>query len=222
MNMKLNKNSILNLLCDRYPALASVKDSIGKAADLIIDCYTMGGKLLACGNGGSSSDADHLVGELMKSFEIKRPLKSEIGHKLAEDYPERGNYLARNLESGLSAISLTSQTALTTAVSNDIDADLIFAQQVVGYGKSNDILIAISTSGNAQNVIDACITARAMNLKVIGLTGISGGNMKGFCDILINVGEKRTAFVQELHLPVIHTLCQLIEFHFFGNHKKEL
>jgi phosphoheptose isomerase len=219
MKMSLNKDSILNQLCERYPSLTVVKESIGDAADLIINCYTTGGKLLACGNGGSSSDADHLVGELMKSFEIKRPLKSELIHKLSKEFPERGIYLSQKLESGLPAISLTSQTALTTAISNDIDSDLVFAQQVSGYGTKDDILIAISTSGNAQNVVDACITAKAMNLKVIGLTGMTGGNIKEFCDVLINVREKRTAHVQELHLPVLHTLCQLIEFHFFSNHK---
>lgn len=198
--------------------LSTVKHSISEAAELIIACYTGGGKLLVCGNGGSSSDADHLVGELMKSFELKRPLESDFINNLTEISEERGLYLSQKLEGGLPAISLTSQTALITAVSNDIDASLVFAQQVAGYGKEDDILIAISTSGNARNVVDACVTARAKNLKVIGLTGKTGGTMKKYCNILLNVPEKRTAYVQELHLPVLHTLCLLIEFHFFGNH----
>jgi len=214
----MNKDSILNKLCERYPMLTNVKHSIIEAVELIIACYVVEGKLLVCGNGGSSSDADHLVGELMKSFELKRPLKSEVINNLAETSEERGLYLSQKLEGGLPAISLTSQTALITAVSNDIDANLVFAQQVAGYGKKDDILIAISTSGNAQNVVDACITARAMNLKVIGLTGMTGGNMKEYCDVLLNVPEKQTAYVQELHLPVLHTLCLIIESHFFGNH----
>ena len=181
----------------------------------IIKCYSTEGKLLVCGNGGSSSDSDHLVGELMKSYESKRPVNSTIAEKLTLASPERGRFLAQKLESGLPAISLASQTALTTAVSNDMDASLIFAQQVLGYGTARDILVAISTSGNSQNVVDACITAKAINMTVIGLTGKTGGKMNPFCDILINVPEKRTAYIQELHLPVIHTLCAIIENHFF-------
>jgi D-sedoheptulose 7-phosphate isomerase len=215
----MSNNPILNLLCDRHPLLISVKNTIGEAAEMIIDCYSSGGKLLVCGNGGSCSDSEHLVGELMKSFEFQRPVRKDIVEKLSKVSPERGKYLAQKLESGLPAISLSSQTALTTAICNDIDPNLVFAQQVIGYGRNKDVLIAISTSGNSQNVLDACITAKAMNLKVIGLTGMTGGKMKQYCDILVNVPEKRTAYVQELHLPVLHTLCLLVENHFFGNHK---
>jgi phosphoheptose isomerase len=215
----MDRDSILNQLCERYPALTSVIENIGMAADIIIDCFSHGGKLLVCGNGGSSSDSEHLVGELMKSFEINRPVKKDIAEKLIEIAGERGIYLAQKLESGLPAISLTSQTALTTAICNDIDANLIFAQQIIVYGSDKDVLIAISTSANSQNGIDACITARAMNLKVIGLTGKTGGKMKKYCDILLNVPEERTVFIQELHLPVLHTLCLLIETHFYGNNK---
>ncbi len=210
---------ILSELIARKPELTSLKTSIYMAAAEIIGSYENGGKLLICGNGGSSSDADHIVGELMKSFESVRPLKKEITDSLCELSPVRGSYLAMKLESGLPAISLTSQTSLTTAISNDIDADLVFAQQVVSYGYSNDVLFAISTSGNSQNAIDACITAKALKMKVIGLTGMDGGKMKQFCDILLNVPEKRTAYVQELHLPVIHSLCLLIEEHFYGTKK---
>jgi D-sedoheptulose 7-phosphate isomerase len=215
----MSNEPILNQLCERHPLLNSVKAAIGEAAEMIIRCYSTGGKLLVCGNGGSCSDSEHIVGELMKSFELKRPIGKIISEKLAEVSGERGKYLAQKLESGLPAISLTSQTALTTAICNDIDANLVFAQQVIGYGRDKDVLIAISTSGNSQNILDACITAKAMNLKVIGLTGITGGKMKQYCDILINVPEKRTVYVQELHLPVLHGLCQIIETHFFGNHK---
>jgi len=117
----------------------------------------------------------------------------------------------------LPAISLTSNTALTTAISNDIDASLIFAQQVIGYGNEEDLLIGISTSGNSENVINACITAKALNLNVIGITGKTGGKMKQFCDILVNVPETRTAQIQELHLPILHTICQIIENHFYSH-----
>jgi D-sedoheptulose 7-phosphate isomerase len=210
---------ILSELIARKPELTSLKNSIAMAASEIIGSYEKGGKLLICGNGGSSSDAEHIVGELMKSFESFRPLKKEIADSLIELSPERGSYLAMKLESGLPAISLTSQTSLTTAISNDIDADLVFAQQVVSYGCSKDVLVAISTSGNSQNTIDACITAKALKMKVIGLTGMDGGKMKQFCDILLNVPEKRTAYVQELLLPVIHCICFLIEEHFYGTKK---
>lgn len=213
----MDNKTILKELCMRYPQLNSFKAVIDEAASAIIKCYSSEGKLLVCGNGGSSSDSDHLVGELMKSFESKRPVKSNVAEKLTIISPERGIFLAQKLEGGFPAISLSSQTSLTTAVSNDMDASLIFAQQVLGYGTARDILVAISTSGNSQNVIDACITAKALNMKVVGLTGITGGKMKQYCDILINVPEKRTAYVQELHLPVIHTLCNLIENYFYKN-----
>lgn len=215
----MNNDQILNELCERRPMLNALKNSIGEAAEIIIRCYTSGGKVLVCGNGGSSSDSDHIVGELMKSFESLRPVEKHLEEKLFEVSGERGKYLAQKLESGLPAISLTSQTALITAICNDIDANLIFAQQVIGYGKENDVLIGLSTSGNSQNVVDACITAKALNMKVIGMTGMAGGKMKQFCDILLNVPEKRTAYVQELHLPVFHALCLLIENHFYINHK---
>jgi len=215
----MSNDPVLTKLCERYPLLNSVKNTISESAEMIINCYSSGGKLLACGNGGSSSDSEHIVGELMKSFELSRPLKKEIVEKLSEAYGERGKYLAQKLESCLPAISLSSQTALTTAICNDIDANLVFAQQIIGYGCEKDILIAISTSANSQNVVDACITAKAMNLKVIGLTGMTGGKMKQYCDILVNVPEKRTAYIQELHLPVLHALCSIVENYFFGIHK---
>ncbi|MFZ0282163.1 MAG: SIS domain-containing protein, partial [Bacteroidales bacterium] len=171
-------------------------------------------------NGGSSSDADHLVAELMKSFEVKRPLPEDLKMRLAKADEVGGKYLAETLEGGLPAISLSAHSALATAVANDIDGDLVFAQQVSVYATGKDILIGISTSGNSQNVIYALITARALNIKTIGITGKTGGKMKQFCDILINVPESRTAWVQELHLPVLHTICLIVEDHFYGQLKK--
>jgi D-sedoheptulose 7-phosphate isomerase len=207
---------LVDQLCERYPSLTDVKPAIEEACNQLIACYEKGGKILVCGNGGSCSDSDHIVGELMKSFELKRPVRSEMQEKLAVLDPERGSYLASHLQQGLPAISLTAHTALITAVANDIHADIIFAQQVIGYGKEGDVLIAISSSGNSQNVVDACLVAKAMNLKVVGLTGETGGKMKWLCDVLINVPGRRTSFVQELHLPVYHLLCLVIEHHFFG------
>ena len=215
----MENNFFLEELITRYPQLLPVKEAIRKAADCIVACYEQGGKLLVCGNGGSCSDSDHIVGELMKGFENKRRITESLKNQLIEASGERGAYLAEKLQHALPAISLTAHSALITAVANDTDADLIFAQQVVGYGNPGDVIIGISSSGNSQNVIDALITAKAKRMTVIGLTGENGGKMMSHCDILINVQGRRTAFVQELHLPVYHVLCLMVEHHFFGNQK---
>lgn len=207
----------LDQLCERYPALSGLRNTIAEAAGMIINCYTRGGKLLICGNGGSSADADHFTAELMKSFESGRPLDESLKKRFHEISGTRGRYLAESLEHALPAISLPSNTALATAISNDIDPSLIFAQQVIGYGEEGDVLIGISTSGNSQNIVDACITAKALNLNVIGISGKTGGKMKHYCDLLVNVPETRTAWVQELHLPVLHTLCLIVENHFYSH-----
>jgi len=211
------KTAILNELSARFPQLAPLEAVMLEAAGCLIRCYEQGGKVLVCGNGGSCSDADHLVGELMKGFEHHRPLGQPLKAALIKSGGERGSYLAEKLQQGLPAISLAAHSALVTAVANDTDPSLVFAQQVAGYGKAGDILIALSTSGNSQNVVDAIIAAKAFGLMVIGLTGETGGQMKNRCDLLINVPEKRTARVQELQLPVYHALCMMVEAHFFGN-----
>lgn len=207
--------TILDELTERYPLLIPQKDTIRRAAESLIDCYRNSGKVLVCGNGGSCSDSDHIVGELMKGFEKKRLPGQDMKSRLLSVDSERGAYLAEKLQQALPAISLTAHHALITAVANDNGADLIFAQQIMGYGNEGDLLIAITTSGNSRNVIDAAITAKAKGMTVIGLTGGSGGKLASLCDILISVPGKSTAQVQELHLPVYHTLCQLIESHFF-------
>lgn len=208
--------NILNQMFVRYPKLESLEKTIRQAVEMMVGIYQNGRKVLVCGNGGSSADAGHIVGELMKSFEKKRPLKPETQEKLKSQFGERGSLLAEKLQQGLPAISLSAHTSLTTAISNDMGGDFIFAQQVTGYGNPGDVLLALSTSGNAQNVINALIVARAKGLKTIGLTGESGGKMKEFCDVLINVPGTGTAYVQELHLPVYHTLCRMIETELFG------
>ena len=212
----MDNTFFLDELISRYPQLGPVKEQIREAAAAIVRSYEQGGKLLLCGNGGSCSDSDHIVGELMKGFENKRQISDIFKNKLIESAGDRGVYLAEKLQQALPAISLTAHSALITAVANDTDADLIFAQQVTGYGNSRDVILGISSSGNSQNVIDALITAKAKDMVVIGLTGETGGKMKAYCDILINVPGKRTAFVQELHLPVYHVLCLMVEHHFFG------
>jgi D-sedoheptulose 7-phosphate isomerase len=205
----------LDSLCERYPALSGLWNTIADAAGMIIECYTRGGKLLVCGNGGSSADAGHFTAELMKSFESERPLDESLKKRFHEISGTRGRYLGEKLEHSLPAISLPSNTALVTAISNDTDPSLIYAQQVIGYGNEGDVLIAISTSGNSQNIVDACITAKALNLNVIGISGKTGGKMKHYCDLLVNVPETRTAWVQELHLPVLHAICRIVENHFY-------
>jgi D-sedoheptulose 7-phosphate isomerase len=207
---------ILAEMLNRYSQLAPLEEPIKKAAETIIETYKNGGKVLVCGNGGSCSDADHIVGELMKSFEGRRPLSLPLQEKLKQLSPETGAMLAEKLQQGLPAISLTVHSALITAIANDISGEVIFAQQVTGYGNQGDVLIGLSTSGNSQNVIDAMIVAKAKGMTTIGMTGETGGKMKEWSDILINVPEKRTAFVQELHLPVYHAICMMIETEIFG------
>jgi D-sedoheptulose 7-phosphate isomerase len=211
----MKNDIIIKNLIERYPALVAVERKIRDAAESLILCYQQKGKVLICGNGGSCSDSDHIVGEFMKGFETNRPIESSLKMKLSKSGQE-GNYIAEKLQQGLPAISLAAHNTLITAIANDIDANLIFAQQVVGYGNPEDILIGISSSGNSQNIVNALITAKAKGMVTIDLTGESGGKMKTFCDILINVPEKKTSSVQELHLPVYHVLCQIVEDHFFG------
>jgi D-sedoheptulose 7-phosphate isomerase len=211
----VKKESVLKELVERYPQLLSKKDEIARAADSLISCFRQGGKLLVCGNGGSSSDSDHIAGELLKGFEHKRPLSGKIKNDLIKADKERGLYLSEMLQQGLPAFSLSAHTGLITAVANDTDADMIYAQQVICYGNPGDILMALSTSGNSHNIIDAIITAKSKGITVIGLTGETGGKIGRMCDILINVPEKKTAFVQELHLPVYHTICRIVEIEMF-------
>lgn len=201
----------------RHPELSRLEKQIERAASCIIDCFESGGKLLICGNGGSSSDSDHIAGELMKGFEHKRPLDEVLRNQLIKRGGGRGEYLAQKLQQGFPVISLSAHTALITAVANDIDPDLIFAQQVNAYGKTGDVLLAISTSGNSRNILDAILTAQAKGIKVIGLTGESGGIAGSMCDIVLNVTGTRTSLIQELHFPLYHGLCLMIENHFFGD-----
>lgn len=210
----MQKDIILDELAARYSALKGSLEDIEGATEIIIRSYEAGGKLLICGNGGSSSDSQHIAGELMKGFEHERPLDAGLREKLIR-VSERGIHLADKLQQGLPVISLSVHDALITAVANDTDPNLIFAQQVMAFGKHEDVLFAISTSGNSSNVIDAIITARALDMKTIGLTGKSGGSMAELCDITIRVPESRTSYVQELHFPVYHAMCMMIENHFF-------
>ncbi len=212
-----NPAHILNKTIERHPLLASSKVDIKNAFDLLCNCFNNKNKLMLCGNGGSAADSDHIVGELMKSFFYKRTLPEETKKNLIATSPETGKYLAENLQPALRSISLTGHNALNTAFSNDVDPHLIFAQQIIGYGDKGDILLGISTSGNSENVVNAMITAKAIGLKTIGLTGKKGGQLKEICDVAICVDGMETADIQELHLPVYHALCKMLELKFFGN-----
>ncbi|EOS80241.1 hypothetical protein C817_01907 [Dorea sp. 5-2] len=197
----------LNDLMERRPTLLPLKQTIFSAFQILKQSYQNGGKLLVCGNGGSASDADHIVGELMKGFRLLRPLP-EKERSLFGSYADR-------LQGALTSISLTQHTALSTAFSNDMDSEMVFAQQVYGYGTSGDVLLAISTSGNSRNVIHAVHIAKAKKMSVLSLTNQDGGELFSLSDICINVPSSMTAEVQELHLPIYHTLCSMLEAYFF-------
>ncbi|XHR30480.1 MAG: SIS domain-containing protein [Chthoniobacteraceae bacterium] len=202
-----------NLVC-RYPALSRVAESLTTAAAMICKCHRNGGKLLVCGNGGSASDAEHIVGELVKSFSLPRPIPAEDAAKLRHPWLPEG--VAEKLERGIPAIALTGHPALSTAICNDIAAELVFAQQVYVYGKPGDVVIGLSTSGNSQNVIRAMEVARAFGLGTIGLTGIKACVMDSCCDVVLRAPAEETFKIQEYHLPLYHTLCIMVEREIFG------
>ena len=202
-------------LTARYPGLADCAADIEKAADLIIGCYKENHVLYTCGNGGSAADSDHIVGELMKGFLKKRPVDAEFRAKLAESYPDQADFLADNLQCGLPAVSLHSQSALLTAFANDVDASMMYAQNIFALGKTGDILIAISTSGNSRNVVNAAKIAKMIGVKVIALTGAKPCALDALADCIIHVGDTETYRVQELHLPVYHWLCARVEEEFY-------
>lgn len=215
LEIRLQKH--IDLLIERYPVLDVCKQDIIDAYLIMEECYENGGKLLVAGNGGSAADSEHIAGELMKRFKIQRPVSKEYAEKLIEIDPERGPSLAKNLEQSLMAIPLVAHEALTTAYINDVDGLGVFAQQLMGFGKEGDVFLGISTSGNSKNVMNATVVARASGLKVIGLTGATGGQLADVSDIAIKVPETETYMIQELHLPVYHCLCLMLEDRFFGN-----
>lgn len=205
----------LDELVERYPVLEAVKDDIRSAYEILADCYEQGRKLLIAGNGGSCADAEHIVGELMKGFVKRREVSDSFAERLKNVDEARGTELAKKLQGGLPAIALTGHAGLSTAYLNDVDGDLIFAQQTYGYGRPGDVLLGISTSGNAKNVMYAVIAAKALGMKTIGLTGKDGGALKRETDAAIVVPETETFKIQELHLPVYHALCLMLEERFF-------
>jgi D-sedoheptulose 7-phosphate isomerase len=205
----------LQQLTERYPALCGIRDSIGGAGELLIKTFQSGGKVLIAGNGGSAADCEHIVGELMKSFVKKRKLPDDYVSRLEKIDAEIAGYLGPRIQPGLPAIALTGHNSLSYASINDIDGHITFAQQVYGYGKSGDLFLGISTSGNAKNVAYAAVAAKAKDMSVIALTGGSGGRLSRLADISIIVPETETYKIQELHLPIYHALCLMVEEYFF-------
>ena len=205
----------IKLLTVRYENLKDIENEVRNVTDILINAFEKGNKLLICGNGGSCADASHIAGELMKGFLKKRPLSDEEKESLKEKSPSLSFDTLNKLQKGLPTVVLSDLNALNTAFSNDVDPNLIYAQQLFGLGKAGDVLIGISTSGNAKNVAETVRLAKAMGITAIGLTGGTGGLLKELCDSCIIVPEKETFKVQELHLPVYHAICAECEEHFF-------
>lgn len=216
VNVKQCVMDELDVLVKRYQILNSVKEDILKSFFILRDSYSNQGKLLVAGNGGSAADSEHIVGELMKGFKLSRKLDKEQSDKLKTIDPELGSVLANSLQGAMPAIALDGHPALSTAFINDCDPLLGFAQQVNGYGVENDVFLGISTSGNSKNILYAAVTAKAKGLKVIGLTGQKQNKLEQYCDCCIKVPETETYKIQELHLPVYHCLCLMLEKEFFN------
>ena len=207
---------MLNELLERYPELKACVNEIEAARELLIQTYENNGKVLCCGNGGSCSDSEHIVGELMKGFISLRPVGNEFMSKLEDLGFEDAEYITKNLQGSLPAIALGSQSGVLSAFANDVAADMGYGQMVFGYGQPNDVLIGLSTSGNSKNVVYAAKVAKAKGVKTIALTGARDSKLSAICDVTIKVPETETFKVQELHLPVYHYLCASVEKHFFG------
>jgi D-sedoheptulose 7-phosphate isomerase len=204
----------LERLIERYPGLAACRSDIAAAEAALRATFESGGKLLLCGNGGSAADCEHIAGELLKGFERKRPIGDDLRKRLkAEGAP--GVLLAERLQGGLPAISLCGHPSLASALANDVEPVLVFAQLVCALGRKGDALLAISTSGEARNVVLAAVAARGVGMKVVGLSGRGGGELRERCDVVIDVPGGTTPDVQELHLPVYHHLCRALEASFF-------
>ncbi|MBD3419980.1 MAG: SIS domain-containing protein [Chitinivibrionales bacterium] len=215
--MSPQSRSCLHELLTNYPQLIALEANILSALDALVACAQRDGTVLVCGNGGSAADAEHIVGELMKGFLSRRRIPDHDMNTLKATGAANWEQIGNGLQRPIKAISLVSHSALMTAFVNDVQPDLLFAQQVYGYGRKGDVLIALTTSGNSVNVINAITVARACDIFVIGMTGESGGKAKELVDVLINVPSAETFRIQEYHLPVYHALCAMLESELFGN-----
>lgn len=206
----------VDLLIRRYPLLEEIRKDIVDAYLLFEACYEKNGKLLIAGNGGSASDSEHIAGELLKCFKIQRPVSKEYAEKLRAADPVRGMELARKLEKPLPALPLVAHEAITTAYINDVDSQGVFAQQLLGFGREGDVFLGISTSGNSSNIMNATVVARASGIWVVGLTGADGGELASVADVAVRVPEVETYMIQEMHVPIYHCWCLMLEERFFG------
>lgn len=213
--MEKKIEGILDELIGRYPVLSSQKNNIAGAYEILKTCFDSDKKLLIAGNGGSCADAEHILGELMKSFRKRRPVSEEFRKKLIEASPEEGDVIADKLGYSLMTVALSSNQTLNTAFSNDVDGDYVYAQQILGYGRKGDVYLAISTSGNSRNIIHSVPVAKAMGITVIGLTGRDGGKLAKMADCSVIAPENETFKIQELHLPIYHALCLMLEETYF-------
>ena len=212
--MKASTQNIFDELFARYPALEACRPDVRIAFDMLATAYRAGGKVLCCGNGGSASDCEHIVGELLKKFKRHRDIPSELKGRLAAAGAD-GALLAAKLEGSLPAISLVSQSGILTAFANDVGWDEAFAQQLLGLAKPGDVLIALSTSGNSRNCVLAATLARTLGVRTVALTGEGGGRLGTLCDVTIRVPARETYQVQEFHLPIYHALCAMLEEELF-------
>lgn len=214
------KNKIIeyvDLLITRYPALSGIKESIIDAYREMEKAYLNKNKLLIAGNGGSAADCEHIAGELMKGFKLKRPLSDDEKAKLCSVDSELGEQIYQKLQGALPCISLVNHSALNTAYLNDVDGLFCFAQQVNGYACSGDVFLGISTSGNSKNVVYAAITAKAKGAVTVALTGERGGKLAEICDVCVRVPEEETYMIQEYCLPIYHCWCLMLEEKFFNS-----
>lgn len=214
--MEIRDAEHIDTLLARYPKLNEQKENIVAAYEVMVECYRNGGKLLVAGNGGSAADAEHIVGELMKSFKLPRKPDTEYAGKLVEANADLGPVLAENLQGALPAIALDGHPALSTAYMNDCEPLLCFAQQVNGYGNEGDVFLGISTSGNSKNILYAATVAKAKGMKVIGLTGARESKLEQLTDVCVKAPQTETYMVQELHLPIYHCWCLMLEEFFFS------
>jgi D-sedoheptulose 7-phosphate isomerase len=207
---------LIESLIEKHPDLNACAPMILETYEILRECFSDGGKVLVCGNGGSAADSEHIVSELMKGFMLRRPLPESTRKRLLETCPENGRYLAGHLQGALPAISLVSQTSLITAYANDVAADMIFAQQVSGYGKTGDVVIGLSTSGNSPDVVHALQVGRALGLRTISFTGPGGEAVRPYSDVEIRVPAKEPPAIQEQHESIYHALCGMLEEEFFS------
>lgn len=217
--LRLSKQHVfkhIDVLLERYPILTGCKKDIIGAYTALEETYKNDGKVLIAGNGGSAADAEHIVGELMKGFKLPRKMPVAFSKKLVAANEEMGAVLSEYLQGALPAIALDGHFALSTAYMNDCDPLLCFAQQVNGYGRTGDTFLGISTSGNSRNILYAATVARAKGMKVLGLTGKNSSKLSEYADVCIQVPQTETYMIQELHLPVYHCLCLMLENTFFG------